>query len=361
MKVNGKDYRTIWMEGQVIRIINQVLLPHSFEIININNLEELKKSINDMNIRGAGAIGAAAGYGLAQAGLSANNADFFQKVGLAADELKRTRPTAQNLFTIVNGILKKVNNYTDPDKARDALVKEAQYYADLDAEACRKIGMYGSGLIKDGAQISTHCNAGWLAFVDWGSALSPVYYAVKEQKKNVFVYVDETRPRCQGANLTAWELLQENIPHSIIADNVTGALMWRGKIDIVIVGADRIARNGDVANKIGTYSSAVVAKENKIPFYVAAPITTIDPNCESGRSIPIEERDQDETLFMSGLDAKGNLSKVRIAPKGCTALNIGFDVTPAEYIKGIITENGIFPASKKGIEEILKGSSNVYK
>jgi methylthioribose-1-phosphate isomerase len=358
MNVNGKHYRTVWMEGLIIKMIDQSLLPHSFRVIDLKNLEELKKAINDMNIRGAGAIGAAGGYGLAQAALQAGDADLFAKVNRAADELKNTRPTAQNLFTVINGILKKAADVKDPVKAREEFVKGAQFYADLDSEACRKIGMHGAGLIKDGARISTHCNAGWLAFVDWGSALSPVYFAVKEEKKKVFVYVDETRPRCQGANLTAWELLQENIPHTLIADNVTGALMWKGKIDLVIVGADRIARNGDVANKIGTYSSAVVAKENGIPFYVAAPITTIDPNCPSGRSIPIEERNQDETLFVAGMDDSGNHSRVRIAPRGCTALNLGFDVTPAEYIKGIITEHGIFPASEKGIEDILKGNKN---
>jgi methylthioribose-1-phosphate isomerase len=359
MKVNGKDYRTIWMEGPIIRMIDQAVLPHRFKIIDIKDLDELKKAINDMNIRGAGAIGAAGGYGLAQAALQANDADFFEKVNSAADELKRTRPTAQNLFTVIEGVLKMAAGQKDVRKARESVVNGAGYFADLDSEACRKIGMYGARLIRDGDKISTHCNAGWLAFVDWGSALSPVYYAVKEEKKNVFVYVDETRPRCQGANLTAWELLQENIPHTIIADNVTGALMWKGMIDLVIVGADRIARNGDVANKIGTYSSAVVAKENGIPFYVAAPVTTIDPNCVSGKSIPIEERDQDETLFVSGIDDNGNPSRVRIAPEGCTALNIGFDVTPGEYIKGIITEKGIFPANEKGIEDILKGSINV--
>jgi methylthioribose-1-phosphate isomerase len=354
MKVNGKHYRTVWMEGTIIKMIDQALLPHKFKIIDVKNIDELKKAINDMNIRGAGAIGATGGYGLAQAALQANDADLFGKVNRAADELKRTRPTAQNLFTVIDGVLNKAAGEQNAVKARETIVMAAGYYADLDSEACRKIGMHGAHIIKDGARISTHCNAGWLAFVDWGSALSPVYYAVKEEKKNVFVYVDETRPRCQGANLTAWELLQENIPHTIIADNVTGALMWKGKIDLVIVGADRIARNGDVANKIGTYSSAVVAKENGIPFYVAAPITTIDPNCVSGKSIPIEERNQDETLFVSGIDDKGDRSRVRIAPEGCSALNIGFDVTPAEYIKGIITEKGIFPASEKGIEDILK-------
>ena len=346
------------MEGSTIRMIDQAMLPHKFEIININNLKELKDAINNMNIRGAGAIGAAGGYGLAQAAMQANDTDLFSKVNSAADELKNTRPTAQNLFTVIDGILKIASGQADPAKAREAYVNGAKYYADLDSEACRMIGKHGADLIKDGMNISTHCNAGWLAFVDWGSSLSPVYYAVKEQKKKAFVYVDETRPRCQGANLTAWELLQENIPHTIIADNVTGALMWRGKIDLVIVGADRIARNGDVANKIGTYSSAVVAKENNIPFYVAAPITTIDPDCASGKSIPIEERNQDETLYVPGMDDKGNISRVRIAPKGSTALNIGFDVTPAEYISGIITEKGVFPASEKGIEQILTLNKN---
>lgn len=347
------------MEGETIRIINQPLLPHKFEILNINNLEELKRAINDMQIRGAGAIGAAAGYGLAQAALKAKDENFFETVISAADEIKHTRPTAQNLFTIINrmlsGIIDKEQN---PGDTRKALKAEAERYADYDANACKMIGKFGAELIKDGAKVSTHCNAGWLAFVDWGSALSPVYYAVNEQKKNVFVYVDETRPRCQGSRLTAWELVQEKIPHAIIADNVTGALMWKGEIDLVIVGADRIAANGDVANKIGTYSSAVVAKENGIPFYVAAPSSTIDPDCESGGSIPIEERNQDETLYMFGMDDKGDLSRVRISPAESSALNLGFDVTPAEYIKGIITEKGIFPASKEGISTILRGNHN---
>lgn len=358
MKVKGKNYRTIWMEGSIIRMIDQVLLPHKFEIIDIKNLEELIKSINNMNIRGAGAIGVAGGYGLAQAALQAKDKNLFKDVKFAADKLKSSRPTAQNLFTTIDSLLDILNKEKNPGNARNAIANEAQRFADKDAEACKKIGMYGASLIKNGANISTHCNAGWLAFVDWGSALSPIYYAVNEEKKNIFVYVDETRPRGQGSKLTAWELHQENIPHTIIADNVTGALMWKGKIDLVIVGADRIARNGDVANKIGTYSSAVVAKENNVPFYVAAPITTIDPNCESGKSIPIEERDQDETLFAHGVDDSGNFARVRLAPAGCTALNIGFDVTPAKYIKGIITENGIFPASKKGINDILKGKVN---
>jgi methylthioribose-1-phosphate isomerase len=360
MRVNGKNYRTIWMEGQKIRIIDQNLLPFRFEIMDISNLEDLKIAINNMHIRGAGALGAAGGYGLALAGIKAEDKDFFDKINFAANELKNTRPTAQNLFTAIDNLLNSITKIAgNPVKAREILIKEAERFADSDAEACRNIGKHGAALIKDGAKISTHCNAGWLAFVDWGSALSPIYYAVKEERKRVFVYVDETRPRCQGSKLTAWELLQENIPHKIICDNVTGALMWTGKIEMVIVGADRIARNGDIANKIGTYTSAVAARENGIPFYVAAPSSTIDSNCESGRSIPIEERSQDETIYVYGADDKGDISRVRISPSGSSALNIGFDITPAEYIKGIITERGIFPADKNGIDQILKGSVNV--
>ncbi len=354
MKVNGKHYRTIWMEGSDIRMIDQTKIPHSFEIMNIKSLEEIRRTIIDMNIRGAGAIGAAGGYGFVQAAMQADKEKFHESIEKAAEELKNTRPTAQNLFAIVDDLLRIGKSESDPEKALQAIIVQGERYADLDAEACKKIGEFGADLIKDGANVSTHCNAGWLAFVDWGSALSPVYYAVREQNKNVFVYVDETRPRCQGARLTAWELKQENIPHTIIVDNVTGALMRQGKINIVIVGADRIAANGDVANKIGTYSSAVCAKENNIPFYVAAPSLTIDPNSPTGDSIPIEERDENETLTMFGRDEQGNISRVKMAPEGCSALNISFDVTPAKYISGIITERGIVAANKNAIADMLK-------
>lgn len=354
MMVQGIHYRTVWMEGSRIRMINQPLLPHQFEIVDVNNLEELISAINNMTIRGAGAIGAAGGYGIAQAAMQSELKDVIKNIGSAANKLKKTRPTAQNLFTAIDKALLSVKNEIDPQKVRMKVVEEAKHYADMDALACKQIGAYGAPLIKDGARISTHCNAGWLAFVDWGSALSPIYYAAIEEGKNIFVYVDETRPRCQGSRLTSWELLHQGIPHTIIADNVSGALMWQGKIDIVIVGADRIAMNGDVANKIGTYSSAVVAKENGIPFYVAAPISTIDIHCSSGESIPIEQRDENETLYMFGKDDLGNLSKIKISPEGCTALNIGFDVTPAKYITGIITERGIIPASYDGIAGILR-------
>lgn len=354
MRVNGENYRTVWMEGSTIRMIDQTALPYNFKIVDIKNLDELKNAIDNMIIRGAGAIGTAGGYGMVQAAMQSDDKSFLRDLEKAARELKNTRPTAKNLFAVIDGILKIAKSEPDTKKALPSVMGEGGRYADMDADACRRIGGHGAALIKDGANISTHCNAGWLAFTDWGSALSPVYYAVKEEGKSVFVYVDETRPRCQGSKLTAWELLQEKIPHTIIADNVAGALMNRGKIDLVIVGADRIARNGDVANKIGTYSSAVCARENGIPFYVAAPAMTIDPSCESGDFIPIEERSQDETLYVSGIDDSGKMSRVRVSPENCTALNIGFDVTPAKYITGIITEHGIFPASREGIEIILK-------
>jgi S-methyl-5-thioribose-1-phosphate isomerase len=355
MRVNGENYRTIWMEESVIRTIDQSELPHSFKIVDIRNPEELKNAINNMIIRGAGAIGAAGGYGMVQAAMLADKGNFFHSLEKAADEFKNTRPTAQSLFAVIDRILQIAKSEADPGKALSAVIREGKRYADMDADACRQIGRNGAALIKDGANISTHCNAGWLAFVDWGTALSPVYYAAKEEGKRVFVYVDETRPRCQGSKLTAWELLQENIPHTIIADNVSGSLMRQGKIDLVIVGADRIAINGDVANKIGTYPLAVCAKENGIPFYVAAPAITIDPYCQSGDLIPIEERSQDETLYVTGMDDNGKINRVKISPDFCTALNIGFDVTPAKYISGIITELGVFPASREGISKILRG------
>ncbi len=357
MRVNGEQYRTIWMEGPVVRMIDQLLLPHRFEIADFKDVEEVCGAITNMTIRGAGAIGATGAYGIAQAAMLAGDDALMKGVQHAAERLKQTRPTAQNLFTGIDYVMSAVQGQKEPARARQAAVDAANRYADLDALACKKIGEYGAELIRDGARVSTHCNAGWLAFVDWGSALSPVYYAAQEQKKRLFVYADETRPRCQGANLTAWELVNEEIPHAIIADNVTGALMKQKRIDIVIVGSDRIARNGDIANKIGTYSSAVVAHENGIPFYVAAPISTIDPDCPSGENIPIEERDENETLYVQGKDDAGNLSRVRIAPEKSHALNIAFDVTPAKYIAGIITERGIVPASYEGIGRALNGTA----
>jgi len=330
MKVNNKDYRTVWMENGVVKLINQPSIPHKFEIYECKDYKETAKAIKTMIVRGAGAIGAAAGYGMAQAFLAGED---IQK---AAEVIKNTRPTAQNLFYAVEKVLKAGN--------KEEAVRIAQAIADQDADFCRKIGENGEGLIKDGSKILTHCNAGWLAFVDWGTALAPVF-AAKRNNKNVFVFVDETRPRFQGARLTAWELVQEGISHAVIADNAAGFYMKKGDVDMVITGADRIALNGDVANKIGTYEKAVLAKENGIPFYVAVPTTTIDVGTASGDGIPIEERDEEEVLVVKGK---------RIAPSESHAKNPAFDVTPARYITGIITEKGIVKADKEAISSVSK-------
>ena len=354
VKTEGKIFRTVWGESEgdklLVKMIDQTLLPHEFRIISLPVYKETAEAIKTMKVRGAGAIGAAAGFAMAQVVLEAYEQNFISDIEKGAEAIKKTRPTAQNLFYSIDRVLKSVQNLS-PEDARKKAVEEANKIAEDDLSSCKKIGEYGAPLIKDGMRISTHCNAGWLAFVDYGSALSPIYVA-QSQGKNIFVYVDETRPRVQGS-LTSWELLNQGINHAIIADNSTGFLMQKKEIDLVIVGADRIAANGDVANKIGTYERAVLAKENGIPFYVAAPTTTFDLNCESGEKIPIEERSQDEVLFVSGKKEDGSLGKVRIAPEGARAKNLAFDVTPATYITGIITEKGIVKADKEEIAKLF--------
>lgn len=361
MKVKLEDkvehFRTVWVEEDVVKMIDQPKLPHRFEILELRDYKETAKAIRDMNVRGAGAIGATAGYAMAQAAMEAPAGDrklFLEYVETAAEFIRSMRPTAQNLFYAVDKVLDAIKSSPTILNAKIRAKIIAQQIANEDADACRKIGEYGEPLIEEGFNILTHCNAGWLAFVDYGSALSPIYVA-KENGKNVFVYVDETRPRCQGARLTAWELGQEGISHEIIVDNTAGMLMRNGEIDMVIVGADRIAANGDVANKIGTYGRAVLAKENKIPFYVAAPTSTFDIKCKTGKKIPIEERDEKEVLYMFGYcERTGDIEEVRIAPEDSHALNYAFDVTPAKCITGIITERGIIKAKRKDIEELLK-------
>ena len=352
MNVNGEPYRTVWMEGSAVRLINQPLLPHSFQIVDQDHHKATAKAIRDMVVRGAGAIGATAGYGMAQVVLEApDDTGFMAYIQEGAETLRRTRPTAQNLFYAIDRVMSALEGAGSVQAARQAAVETAEAIADEDAASCRAIGRVGAELLKDGTRIMTHCNAGWLAFVDWGSALAPVY-ASRRQGKRVFVFVDETRPRCQGSRLTAWELRNEEIDHAIIVDNASGSLMRRGEVDIVIVGSDRIAANGDVANKIGTYEKAVVANELGIPFYVAAPTSTVDPNTLSGDDIPIEERDEDEVLYVRGLLDDGSLGRVRVAPAGSWARNPAFDVTPAKYIRGIITQHGIFEPSR--ITDALK-------
>ena len=352
MLVDGKHYRTVWFEDGVVRMINQPLIPHRFEIADFRDYRETADSITTMVVRGAGAIGATAGYGMAQGVLAAREESFSSDVEKAAEHLRKARPTAQDLFYAVHRVLRATEG-KNPEEAREAAVQEAESIASEDAEACKRIGELGAELIKDGYKVCTHCNAGWLAFVDWGSALSPIFVA-KRQGKKVFVWADETRPRCQGARLTAWELSQEGIPHAVIADNATGYYMKKGEIDMFIVGSDRIAANGDVANKIGTYTKAVLCKEHGIPFYVAAPTSTIDRESPNGEAIPIEERSEEEVLSMFGWDREGGLRTVRIAPKESRARNPAFDLTPARLVKGIITEKGIVEASPKGIASLFK-------
>jgi S-methyl-5-thioribose-1-phosphate isomerase len=329
--INGRPYRTVWMEGAVIKTIDQTLLPGRFEIVSLRDHYEVAEAISSMIVRGAPAIGAMGAYGLAQVVSHLDKADLDEIESLK-QFLHATRPTAHDLTHALNAVFDKIVQEPDLPGMQQTAIKAAEAYADQSVEACRKIGEYGNKLIHDGDVILTHCNAGALATVDYGTALAVVRIAHCEGK-DIMVYVDETRPRLQGAKLTAWELSQENVRHVIIADNAAGYYMQKGEIDIVITGADRIAVNGDAANKIGTYEKAVLAKTNNIPFYIAAPISTIDFQCDSGEHIPIEERNENEILIIEGK---------RIAPMNSPARNPAFDITPAEYIDGIITEKGIF-------------------
>jgi len=350
MLVNGKEYRTVWMEGGTVFMIDQNELPFSFRIIQAHQYRDTCQAIRIMTVRGAGAIGAASGFAMAQAFLQAPKKGRDEFIMNARYEIEATRPTARNLFYATERVFNAANG------SSEKAVIEAQNVADEDAGDSRKIGKYGNELIKDNYNICTHCNAGWLAFVDYGTALSPVYQAHKSNK-NVFVYVNETRPRGQGARLTAWELYQAGIPHMIIPDNATATIMDQGKVDIMIVGADRIAANGDVANKIGTLEKAIIAQHFDVPFYVAAPTSTIDLGCGSGSEIPIEERDEDEVLYQHGIDREGKLHEVLVCSPGSHAYNPAFDITPARLVSGIITERGIVKADKESIallfEEIV--------
>jgi methylthioribose-1-phosphate isomerase len=337
MLVKGTHYRTLWREGPVVRMIDQQKLPFQFEIFDARDHRATAEAIRTMVTRGAGAIGAAAGYAMAQAALEAppEPAAFLAYIEAAAALVRSTRPTAQNLFAAVDQVLAAARA-----KGPHGACAAADALADADAEACRAIGEAGAVLIKDGARVLTHCNAGWLAFTDWGTALSPLYAAHRAGRR-VFVWADETRPRLQGARLTAWELAGEGVEHRVIPDNAAGHYMARGEVDLVIVGADRIAANGDTANKIGTYEKAVLARESGIPFYVAAPLATVDVHCRTGAAIPIEERGEHEVLFAEGPDADGHLRTIRVASPAARARNPAFDVTPARLIAGIITEKGI--------------------
>jgi len=356
MNVEGKHYRTIWVnkdDNKVIQIIDQRPLPHSFVIKNLKTVDDVARAIREMHVRGAGLIGVTAGYGMYLAALDDSSDDYLHK---AAEKLKGTRPTAVNLQWAVERQLKAIKKAkTSEEKIRIAF-KTANQIADEDAEYCKKIGEHGVKIIEeiskrkngDVVNILTHCNAGWLAFVDYGTATAPIYAAFDKGVK-VHVWVDETRPRNQGARLTAWELQQHGVPYTVIADNTGGHLMQHGMVDIVIVGTDRTTYTGDVANKIGTYLKALAAKDNNVPFYVALPSSSFDWKIKDGiKEIPIEQRGGEEVKYIQGLH-EGEIKKVLLTPKDTEATNYAFDVTPRRLVTGIITERGVCEASEKEI------------
>jgi methylthioribose-1-phosphate isomerase len=353
MKVRGEPFRTIWLklgDPRVVQVIDQRFLPHRFVIEDIRTVAEMAAAIREMHVRGAGLIGAAAGFGMYLATLES------APLERAAEQLKATRPTAVNLAWAVDRQLQATATARDADDRTALALRTAQQIADEDADCCRRIGQHGLALLREisarkgGAPVNvlTHCNAGWLAFVDHGSATAPIY-AAHDSGLAVHVWVDETRPRNQGAKLTAWELGEHGVPHTVIADNTGGHLMQRGLVDLVLVGTDRTTRTGDVANKIGTYLKALAARDNGVPFYVALPSSSFDWTMRDGlREIPIEERAPDEVRHADGWH-DGRAVEVLIAPETSPAANYAFDVTPARLIAGLITERGLCPATEPAI------------
>ncbi len=359
MRVDGKQFRTIWLspDPKVVQIIDQRHLPHQFIIEDLATVDDFAFAIKEMHVRGAGLIGATAGYAMYVAALSApleGSQDYLQQ---AAKQLLATRPTAKNLAWAIERQQRAMAQESSLAAKQARALAVAIEIADEDADFCRRIGEHGLSIIrqisvaKGGRPVNvlTHCNAGWLAFVDYGSATAPIY-AAQQAGIPVHVWVDETRPWLQGSRLTAWELGQEGVPHTLIPDNTGGHLMQHGLVDLVIVGTDRTTRAGDVANKIGTYLKALAAKDNQVPFYVALPSSTFDWQIRDGvREIPIEERSDSEIKFVSGRTASGSLETVLIAPEGTCGANYGFDVTPARLVTGLITERGITPAREADI------------
>jgi len=362
MNVAGTHYRTIWpvTEG-LIQIIDQRWLPHRFILEDLTTCEQAAVAIADMHVRGAGLIGATAGYGMYLATLEAAASPHFDSsLAAAAERLKQTRPTAVNLAWAVDRQLAAIAKGSSSQERIAIALKTAAAIADEDADYCRRIGEHGLALLreisakKNGTPVNilTHCNAGWLAFVDHGSATAPIY-AAHDQGIPVHVWVDETRPRSQGAKLTAWELGQHGVPHTLIADNTGGHLMQHGMVDAVIVGTDRTTRTGDVANKIGTYLKALAAADNQIPFYVALPSSSFDWHMRDGlQEIPIEERGSEEVKYADGW-CDDRHETVLIAPQNTPAANYGFDVTPARLVTGLITERGVCEANEKAIHTLF--------
>jgi methylthioribose-1-phosphate isomerase len=355
MKIKGKAFRTIWLapDGWSVEIIDQTRLPHELVFIPLKSADDAARAILSMQVRGAPLIGATAAYGLAMA-IRQDASD--EAIDSAAEFLAKQRPTAINLRWALEEMRRAVQNLPREERVA-AAYKRAAEICDEDVETCRLIGEHGKKIIEDIAakkgkgekvEVLTHCNAGWLACVDWGTATSPIYQA-HDAGVPLHVWVDETRPRNQGAALTAFELGSHGVPHTIVVDNAGGHLMQHGKVDMVIVGTDRVAANGDVANKIGTYLKALAAHDNDVPFYVALPHSTIDWTLDEGLSIPIEERSPDEVLKMPGRLPDGTIVTVEIAAPGSPAGNPAFDVTPARLVTGFITERGVCPATREGL------------
>jgi len=356
MRIQGKEYRTIWYEEKVVKIIDQTKLPHQFIIKDLNSVKDAINAIKVMEVRGAPLIGGTAAYGIVLAILESTEKEFINK---SAEELIQSRPTAINLKWAVDRMMNKLSGINS-DQILNIALQEAKEICDEDEKFCENIGINGLRIIeeiynkkKSTVNILTHCNAGWLATINWGTATSPIYHAHKKGIP-VHVWVDETRPRNQGANLTSYELNEEEIPNTIIADNTGGILMQRGEVDMCIVGTDRTLSNGDVCNKIGTYLKALAAHDNNVPFYVALPSSTIDWEIKEGKDIPIEERNSEELSHVEGIDENNKIKKVLIYPKKSKAMNLAFDITPAKYVTGLITEKGICEASPEGLKKLFK-------
>ncbi|MCB1534084.1 MAG: S-methyl-5-thioribose-1-phosphate isomerase [Rhodoblastus sp.] len=357
MRIDGRDYRTIWLDvdGRRVHVIDQTLLPHRVQTRVLADSSEAARAIADMIVRGAPLIGVTGAYGLALA-VAEDPSDAA--IDAAYEELLATRPTASNLRWALDR-LRSVLAQTPIGERRSSAYAEASAIAEEDVVACASIGDHGAGIIKDifarkgrRLNILTHCNAGWLATVDWGTALAPIYKAVRAGV-DLHVWVDETRPRNQGASLTAFELLGEGVPHTVIADNTGGHLMQHGLVDMCIVGSDRTTRAGDVCNKIGTYLKALAARDNDVPFYAALPTSTIDWRISDGVSdIPIEQRSAREVTHISGRAADGAIVEVQLTPDGSAARNDAFDVTPARLVTGIITERGVCAATAGGLRAL---------
>jgi len=366
VNVGGKHFRTIWLKPNdpaIVQIIDQRLLPHQFVVLDLASVDEVAHAIKAMIVRGAGLIGAAAGYGMYIAALAAPKTSrdaFLAAIDDAGAKLKATRPTAVNLAWAVDRQREALRTVSTVEGMVDCARETAARIADEDAEFCRRIGEHGLQLIQaiaerkpgETVQILTHCNAGWLAFVDYGSATAPIY-AAYDQGIPVHVWVDETRPRNQGARLTAWELGQHGVPHTVIPDNAGGHLMQHGLVDLCIVGSDRTTYTGDVANKIGTYLKALAAHDNGVPFYVALPSSTFDWEMRDGvRDIPIEQRDAQEVRLMDGRAADGRIETVLLTPEDSPVANYGFDVTPARLVTGLITERGVVAPNEADILDL---------